>query len=98
MKNKEQENKAVEKIEQITEKNKEIKPETSGETPVKNSTGGETFSEEEKERMRAEKEIERIKEKEPKENAKFLQKSGRRKLSEKPENVKRRKPSVKNSE
>ena len=66
MKNKEQENKAVEKIENITEKNKTVLPETSGETPVKNSTGGEAFSEEEKERMRAEKEIERIKEKEQK--------------------------------
>ena len=55
MKKKEQENKAVEKIEQITEKNEEIKPETSEETPVKNSTGGEEFFEQEKERMRAEK-------------------------------------------
>ena len=34
----------------------------------------------------------------PKENAKFLQKNGRRKLREKPKNVKRRNPSVKNSE
>lgn len=66
MKKKEQENKAVEKIEQITEKNEEIKPETSDETPVKNSTDDEEFFEQEKERMRAEKEIERIKEKEQK--------------------------------
>ena len=55
MKNKEQENKAVEKIENITEKNKTVLPETGGETPVKNLTGGEAFSEEEKERMRADK-------------------------------------------
>ena len=63
---KEQENKAVEKIENITEKNKTALPETSGETPVKNLTDGEAFSEQEKERERTEKEIARIKAKEQK--------------------------------